>query len=180
MSYKNNLIWIDLEMTGLNPDKDRILEIATIITNSNLKVLEEGPVLSIHQSEVNLSIMNKWNNNIHTNSGLINRVRISNLKENQVEKKILLFLKKWVPYGKSPICGNSISQDRRFLFRYMPKLESYFHYRCLDVSTLKELALRWKPEIFLNFQKKNSHTALEDLYESIEELSYYKKYLFKL
>ncbi|MGP1945017.1 MAG: oligoribonuclease [Arsenophonus sp. ET-LJ4-MAG3] len=171
----NNLIWIDLEMTGLDPKKDRIIEIATIVTDSNLTILSEGPVIAIHQSD-KLLIMNEWNIKIHTKSGLIDRVKSSQYDEKKAELATISFLEKWLPIGVSPICGNGVAQDRRFLFKYMPELEKYFHYRYIDVSTLKELARRWKPNILSGFRKKNTHQALKDVYESIAELSYYRKY----
>ncbi len=176
----NNLIWIDLEMTGLNPEFDRILEVATLITDSNLNILAEGPGLAIHQSEKQLSLMNNWNVHTHQNSGLIDKVRNSFFNEDDVATLTIDFLKKWVSPGKSPICGNCIGQDRRFLFRYMPKLESYFHYRYLDVSTIKELVRRWKPDILLEFKKSNSHNAITDIRESVEELIFYRKKLFNI
>lgn len=150
----NNLIWIDLEMTGLDPERDRIIEIATLVTDANLNILAEGPVLAIHQSEAQLALMDDWNVRTHTASGLVDRVRYSQLDEDEAVAQTLVFLAKWVPVGKSPICGNSISQDRRFLFHYMPALEGYFHYHCLDVSTLKELARLWKPDILAGMKKK--------------------------
>ncbi|UVK77395.1 MAG: oligoribonuclease [Sodalis sp. Fle] len=180
MPSDNYLIWIDLEMTGLNPERDRIIEIATLVTDANLNILAEGPVLAVYQSDEQLALMDEWNVCIHTASGMVERVRQSNLDENAAESLTLKFLKKWVPAGKSPICGNSIGQDRRFLFRYMPILESYFHYRYLDVSTLKELALRWKPEILVGFKKNKNHQALDDIRESVAELLYYREYFIHL
>ncbi len=176
---KNNLIWLDLEMTGLNPDINKIIEIATIITDSNLNILAEGPNLVIYQSDQCLNCMDKWNTIIHNGTGLINKVKNSCISEIKAENITLNFLKKWVPKKVSPICGNTIAQDRRFLFKYMPKLESYFNYRYIDVSTLKELIKRWLPNK-LNFQKKNKHNALLDIKESIYELVFYRKYFFKL
>ncbi|MBK4765005.1 MAG: oligoribonuclease [Pantoea sp. Brub] len=180
MMNESNLIWIDLEMTGLNPKIHRIIEIATIVTNAKLDILAIGPVIAIHQSDYQIALMDEWNIRTHTNSGLINRVKISTFQENHAEQLTINFLKKWVPINTSPICGNSIGQDRRFLFEYMPKLESYFHYRYLDVSSLKEIARRWKPEILINFKKKYPHKALEDIINSISELIYYRDNLFKL
>ncbi|MFP3014207.1 MAG: oligoribonuclease [Arsenophonus sp.] len=171
---ENNLIWIDLEMTGLDPEQNRIIEIATIVTDSNLTILSEGPVISIHQSDNELR-MDEWNIKTHTKSGLINRVKCSQYNEKRAESVTISFLEKWLPKGVSPICGNSVAQDRRFLFKYMPELEKYFHYRYLDVSSLKELARRWKPDIFIGFTKKNTHQALEDIRESIAELVYYRQ-----
>ena len=176
----NNLIWIDLEMTGLNPVTDRIIEIATIVTDSNLNILAEGPVIAIHQSDELLALMDDWNKNTHGKSGLIERVRQSTVNEQQAEQQTIEFLKQWVPANSSPICGNTIGQDRRFLFNYMPNLESYFHYRYLDVSTIKELAKRWKPEILKGITKQSTHQALDDIRDSIAELIYYRQHFFKL
>lgn len=177
---KQNLIWIDLEMTGLDPEKERIIEIATIVTDKNLNILAEGPVLAVHQPESLLKAMNDWCQKTHQANGLIERVKQSTLTERAAELQTLDFLKKWVPKGASPICGNSIAQDKRFLFKYMPELADYFHYRHLDVSTLKELASRWNPEILKGFEKKNTHLALEDIRESIAELAYYREHFIKL
>lgn len=176
---ENNLIWIDLEMTGLDPERDRIIEIATIVTDSQLNILAEGPVIAVHQSDEQLGLMDDWNTRTHTGSGLVERVRKSQYDDNAAQKATIKFLEQWVPKGVSPICGNSVGQDRRFLFRYMPELESYFHYRYLDVSTLKELARRWKPEILDGFTKKNTHQALDDIRESIAELVYYRETFIK-
>jgi oligoribonuclease len=170
-----NLIWIDLEMTGLDPLQERIIEIATVVTDSELNVLAEGPSIAIHQPEQLLQDMDEWNTNQHGKSGLTERVRKSSITEAQAEATTLDFLKQWVPEGVSPMCGNSIGQDRRFLVRYMPKLASYFHYRNLDVSTLKELVKRWKPELMNGFSKKGSHLAMDDIHDSIQELAYYRK-----
>ncbi|WP_348666188.1 oligoribonuclease [Arsenophonus symbiont of Ornithomya chloropus] len=180
MLNKNNLIWIDLEMTGLDPEKNRIMEIATVITNSKLNILAEGPVISIKQSEKQLLLMNEWNQKIHNESGLIQKVKCSQYDEKKAELATISFLKKWVPVGISPICGNTVAQDRRFLFKYMPNLEKYFHYRYLDVSSLKELVFRWKPSISIGFTKQHTHKALEDIKESIAELAYYRKYFINL
>ncbi|MGR8979219.1 MAG: oligoribonuclease [Gammaproteobacteria bacterium] len=169
-----HLIWIDLEMTGLNPDTDLIIEIATIVTDKDLNILAEGPVLAIHQSEAVLAAMDDWNQKHHGESGLSDRVRVSQISEIEAERRTIDFLKQWVPENTSPMCGNSIGQDRRFLYRYMPKLEAYFHYRNIDVSTLKELAARWAPEIQSGFNKVTAHRALDDVKESIEELQYYR------
>ena len=176
MSNQNhNLIWIDLEMTGLDPQKERIIEIATVVTDSELNVLAEGPSIAINQSNELIQAMDQWNTNQHGKSGLTERVLNSTVTEAQAESAMLEFLKQWVPEGMSPMCGNSIGQDRRFLVRYMPELANYFHYRNLDVSTLKELVRRWKPELLNGFNKKGSHLAMDDVYDSIEELAYYRK-----
>lgn len=180
MVDENNLIWIDLEMTGLNPDHDRIIEIATLVTDANLNVLAEGPVMAVHQSDNQLALMDDWNVRTHGASGLTDRVKASTTDERAAELETLAFLQKWVPAGKSPICGNSIGQDRRFLFRYMPELEAYFHYRYLDVSTLKELARRWKPEILTGFKKQGTHQAMDDIRESLAELAYYRENFLRL
>jgi len=176
---KDNLIWIDLEMTGLDPDRDVIIEIATVVTDKDLNVLATGPMLAVHQREEVLAGMDQWNQKHHGASGLIERVRKSQVREREAEYLTLEFLKKWVPPGESPMCGNSICQDRRFLYRSMPQLEAYFHYRNLDVSTLKELACRWAPHLQEGFKKKNAHEALADILESIEELKYYRKHFLR-
>ncbi|AJC67832.1 MULTISPECIES: oligoribonuclease [Dickeya] len=180
MVNENNLIWIDLEMTGLDPERDRIIEIATLVTDANLNVLAEGPTLAVHQPDSQLALMDDWNVRTHTASGLVERVKASHVDEDAAQRETIAFLQQWVPAGKSPICGNSIGQDRRFLFRYMPELEAYFHYRYLDVSTLKELARRWKPEILAGFKKRNTHQALDDIRESVAELAYYREHFIQL
>ncbi|MDD5577837.1 MAG: oligoribonuclease [Methylobacter sp.] len=174
-----HLIWIDLEMTGLDPDKDLILEIATIVTDKDLKMLAQGPVLAVRQPDSALAAMDEWNQKHHGQSGLIDRVKASTIDDAEAERLTIEFLKQWVPEKTSPICGNSIGQDRRFLYRYMPKLEAYFHYRNIDVSTLKELAARWAPELKKGFNKESKHQALDDIVESIEELRYYREHFIK-
>ncbi len=173
-----NLVWIDLEMTGLIPEKERIIEIATVVTDSNLNILAEGPSLAIKQPDSFLDSMDDWNTDQHGRSGLIDRVRQSDIDESQAMQSTIQFLLKWVKKGESPMCGNSITLDRRFLIKYMPELESIFHYRNIDVSTVKELAKRWTPEIESVFNKKGAHLALDDIYESIAELAYYRKNMF--
>lgn len=175
-----NLIWIDMEMSGLNPDTDRILEVALIVTDSRLNTLAEGPVLVVHQPGAVLDAMDDWNKSTHAKSGLIEKVKASTLSEAQVEGQMIAFLAQHVLSGISPMCGNSVHQDRRFLSRYMPALEAYFLYRNLDVSTLKELAKRWKPEIMAGLTKHGKHEALADIRESIEELKYYREHFLKL
>ncbi len=172
-----NLVWIDLEMTGLYPDTDRIIEIAVVVTDLNLQNRVEGPVLAVHQSDAALDAMDAWNKSTHGRSGLIDRVKASTTDEAQAEAQVIEFLKQYVARGKSPMCGNSICQDRRFLARTMPTLEAFFHYRNLDVSTLKELAKRWKPDIVAGLKKAQAHTALADVHESIDELVYYREHL---
>jgi oligoribonuclease len=174
-----NLVWVDMEMTGLDPDTDRIIEVAVVVTDMQLNVLEEGPVFAIHQSDETLDKMDNWNKGTHGRSGLIDRVKASTVTEADAEKALIEFLKKYVPNGKSPMCGNTICQDRRFMARGMPKLEAFFHYRNLDVSTLKELCRRWKPELVSGFKKAQKHTALADIIESIEELKYYREHFIK-
>lgn len=175
-----NLIWIDLEMTGLDTDRDCIIEIATAVTDRELNILAEGPVLAIHQGEAVLAAMDKWNTDQHGGSGLVDRVRQSYLDEAEAERRTLQFLRQWVPLNASPMCGNSICQDRRFLHRCMPRLEQYFHYRNLDVSTLKELAQRWVPEILQNFSKRGTHLAMDDVRASIAELRYYRQHFLNV
>ena len=175
-----NLIWIDLEMTGLDPDSDRIIEVATVVTDPNLSVLDEGPSLVINQSNTLLDSMDEWNTVQHGRSGLTDRVRSSVLTEKEAMNQTLDFLKKWVPEGSSPMCGNSIGQDRRFLARCMPKLESFCHYRNIDVSSIRELGKRWYFEDIDNFQKNSNHRAIDDIRDSIEELRYYRKKIFRL
>ncbi|CAM2992396.1 oligoribonuclease [Vibrio mytili] len=175
-----NLIWVDLEMTGLDPETHKIIEIASIVTDSELNILAEGPVLAIHQSDDELAKMDDWCTNTHTASGLVERVRNSQVSEQNAVAQTIAFLEKWVPKGVSPICGNSIGQDRRFLYKYMPELEEYFHYRYLDVSTLKELTRRWQPDVLEGFSKQGTHLALDDIRESIAELKYYRETIFKI
>jgi oligoribonuclease len=176
----DNLIWIDMEMSGLNPDSDRILEVAIVITTSDLATVAEAPVLVVHQPDEVLAGMDAWNSSTHGKSGLTDKVKISRLSEAEAEAQMLAFLEAYVPPGTSPMCGNSICQDRRFLARWMPALERYFHYRNLDVSTLKELAKRWKPEIAAGLTKHGKHEALADIYESVEEMKYYRDNFLKL
>ncbi|HBX57145.1 oligoribonuclease [Pseudomonas sp. UBA2684] len=180
MQNPQNLIWIDLEMTGLDPEQDVIIEMATIVTDSDLNILAEGPVIAVHQSDALLAGMDEWNTRTHGESGLTQRVRASTISQAEAEAQTIAFLEQWVPKGKSPICGNSIGQDRRFLYRYMPDLEAFFHYRYLDVSTLKILADRWAPTIKEGFQKKGTHQALDDIRESIAELQYYREHFLKV
>jgi oligoribonuclease len=175
-----NLVWLDMEMTGLDPDTDRIIEVAVVVTDPDLNIIAEGPVFAIHQSDETLDKMDNWNKGTHGKSGLIDRVKASTVTEAQAEQELIAFLKKYVPANKSPMCGNSICQDRRFMARGMPKLEAFFHYRNLDVSTLKELCRRWKPELASGFKKHQKHTALADIVESIEELRYYREHFIKL
>lgn len=177
---QDNLIWIDLEMTGLDTSRDVIIEIATVVTDSQLNIVAEGPVLAIHQEDSVLAAMDEWNTTQHTKSGLVNRVRKSTITEADAEAQTLAFLEQYVPRGASPMCGNSICQDRRFLARCMPDLEAWFHYRNLDVSTLKELARRWAPEVHRSFTKKPSHLALADIHDSIRELLHYKEHFLHI
>ena len=178
-SYSENLIWMDLEMTGLDPEAERILEIATIVTDSSLNILEEGPVLVVAQSETLLAGMDDWNREHHTSSGLVDRVLSEGIAEADAEAQTIDFISRFVSKGESPLCGNSIAQDRRFLVRYMPQLDSYLHYRNLDVSTVKELALRWRPDIAAGVQKTGTHRALDDIKESINELQHYRATFFQ-
>jgi oligoribonuclease len=175
-SNQNNLIWLDMEMSGLLPDTDRILELAAVVTDAELNVLAESPVFVIHQSDAVLDGMDAWNKGTHGRSGLIDKVKASKMDEATASSEMIAFLKTYVPAGKSPMCGNSICQDRRFMARYMPELETFFHYRNLDVSVFKELARRWKPEIYSGFKKASRHEALADIYESIDELKYYREH----
>ncbi|MBR9727680.1 oligoribonuclease [Shewanella intestini] len=176
----NNLIWVDLEMTGLEPAVDRVIEIATIVTDQELNILAQGPVLAIHQSDELLAGMDDWNQKHHGQSGLIERVKASDVDEQEAIRQTIAFLEQYVPKGKSPMCGNSIGQDRRFLNKYMPELEDYFHYRNVDVSTIKELVNRWQPQVMSEFSKKNTHQALDDIQESIAELQFYRAKVFKI
>jgi len=175
-----NLVWLDCEMTGLEPETDRIIEIAVIVTGPNLENRTEGPVFAIHQSDTLLSSMDAWNRGTHGKSGLIDRVKASTVTEEDAQAQIIAFLGQYVPAKAAPMCGNSIGQDRRFLVKYMPKLEAFFHYRNLDVSTLKELSKRWKPEVQAAFKKQQRHAALADVHESIDELEHYRQHFFKL
>lgn len=175
-----NLVWLDCEMTGLDPERDRIIEIAVVVTGPNLEPRIEGPVFAIHQSEAQLDLMDAWNKGTHGKSGLTERVRASTITEAEAEQLLLEFVGRYVPKQGSPLCGNSIGQDRRFLVKYMPKLEGWFHYRNLDVSTLKELARRWRPEVYTSFKKRQLHTALADVHESIDELAHYREHFLKL
>lgn len=175
-----NLVWLDCEMTGLQPETDRIIEIAVIVTDPLLECRIEGPVLVIHQSDAQLSQMDAWNKGTHGKSGLIDKVKVSTMTEEQAQDEIIAFLKQYVPANGAPMCGNSIGQDRRFLVKYMPKLEAFFHYRNVDVSTLKELSKRWRPEVAAAFKKQQRHTALADVHESIDELEHYRQHFLKL
>lgn len=177
---KHNLIWIDLEMTGLDTNNDCIIEIATIVTDAKLNILAEGPILAIHQPDAILESMDNWNTRQHSSSGLTERVRNSTIDEAEAERQTIAFLKKYVPAGVSPMCGNSICQDRRFMARIMPELEAFFHYRNLDVSSLKELARRWAPKVEKSFKKKSSHLAMDDIKDSIRELEHYREHFIKL
>lgn len=181
MSYaENNLVWIDLEMTGLSPEDDRIIEIATLVTDHKLNILAEGPELVVSQEDELLAAMDEWNTKQHSASGLIDRVRNQGVSESEAEQQTLAFLRQYVPSGASPMCGNSICQDRRFLYNYMPQLETFFHYRHIDVSTLKELAKRWAPNIADSVEKQSSHRAMDDIRDSIAELAYYREAMLKI
>ncbi|USH02256.1 oligoribonuclease [Grimontia kaedaensis] len=181
MSFSDkNLIWIDLEMTGLDPEVHKVIEIATVVTDAELNVLAEGPVLAIHQSDEELEKMDDWCTNTHTGSGLVDRVKASTVSETDAIKQTIAFLQDWVPAGVSPICGNSVGQDRRFLYKHMPELERFFHYRTVDVSTIKELVRRWEPEVLSGIKKQGTHLALDDIRESIEELRYYRSKIFTI
>jgi oligoribonuclease len=176
----NNLVWLDMEMTGLEPDRDRIIELAMVVTDAELRMVAESPAWAVHQSDEVLAAMDDWNQKTHGRSGLIDRVKASTQDEAQVAAEALEFLKKYSSAGHSPMCGNSICQDRRFMARHMPQLEAFFHYRNLDVSTLKELCKRWTPDIYKGFKKKSRHTALADIYESIDELKYYREHFLRV
>ena len=180
MQQSSNLIWVDMEMTGLDPDHNVVIEIATIVTDSDLNTLAEGPVIAVHQDDATLATMDEWNTTHHTHSGLVSRVRASNHTERSAAALTLAFLEEWVPAGASPMCGNSICQDRRFMARHMPELETYFHYRNLDVSSFKILMQRWRPELEAGITKTSAHLALDDIRESIEEMRYYREHFLRL
>ena len=174
--HESNLLWVDMEMTGLRPESERIIEVAIVVTDAQVRTRVEGPVLVVHQSSAVMDAMDSWNKGTHGRSGLIQKVAESSLNEGDAEQQLLDFVARYVPAGKSPMCGNSICQDRRFMARWMPRLEAYFHYRNLDVSTLKELARRWRPEVCASFKKRQEHTALADIHESIDELLHYREH----
>ena len=176
----DNLLWVDMEMSGLNPDTDRVLEVAIVITDSQLNTVAEAPVFVVHQSDAVLDAMDNWNKSTHGKSGLIDRVKASTLNDAEVERRMVEFLAQYVPSGISPMCGNTVHQDRRFMARHMPALEAFFHYRNLDVSTLKELMKRWRPDLAAGFAKHGKHEALADIYESIDELKYYREHFLKV
>ncbi|NBT73007.1 MAG: oligoribonuclease [Betaproteobacteria bacterium] len=176
----DHLVWVDMEMSGLDPESNRILEVAVVVTDGQLNIVAHGPVLVVHQTDEHMATMDVWNQGTHGRSGLTEKVKQSTLNEAQAEAELLAFLKTVVPAGKSPMCGNTIHQDRRFMARYMPSLEAYFHYRNLDVSTIKELCRRWRPEVYKGFEKKGAHTALADILESIEELRYYRDHFLSV
>jgi oligoribonuclease len=180
MHSASNLVWVDMEMTGLNPDTDVVIEIATIVTDSDLQTLAEGPVIAIAQDDARLDAMDEWNTTHHTRSGLVDRVRASDCDERRAATETIAFLEQWVPAGASPMCGNTICQDRRFMARHMPELEAWFHYRNLDVSTLKILMQRWRPELEAGFNKTGTHLALDDIRESIDEMRYYREHFLRL
>lgn len=180
MQSAGNLIWVDMEMTGLDPDNDVVIEIATVITDSDLNTLAEGPVIAVHQSDARLAAMDEWNTTHHNRSGLVDRVKASAYDEARTEQETLAFLQQWVPEGASPMCGNSICQDRRFMARHLPRLEAYFHYRNLDVTTLKILMQRWRPELESGLEKTGTHLALDDIRESISEMRYYREHFLRL
>lgn len=180
MQNASNLIWVDMEMTGLDPDQDSVIEIATIVTDTNLNTLAEGPVIAVHQSDATLGAMDEWNTTHHTRSGLVDRVRASDYDEQRTAQETLAFLQQWVPSASSPMCGNTICQDRRFMARHLPELEAFFHYRNLDVSTLKILMQRWRPELEVGFNKTGTHQALDDIRESINEMRYYREHFLRL
>ena len=175
-----NLVWLDCEMTGLDPERDRIIEIAVVVTGPNLEPRIEGPVIAVHQTDAQLDLMDAWNRGTHGKSGLTDRVRASTIGEAEAERQVLEFISQYVPKQSTPMCGNSIGQDRRFLVKYMPTLEAWFHYRNVEVSTLKELARRWRPEVYKSFKKKQLHNALADVHESIDELAHYREHFLKL
>ncbi len=180
MSRPENLVWLDMEMTGLDPEVDRILEIATVVTDSNLDIIAEGPVIAVHQDDALLAGMDEWNTQHHNDNGLVQRVKVSKITESEAERQTLEFLRQHVDEGASPLCGNSIGQDRRFMVRYTPKLDSFLHYRNLDVSTVKELIRRWRPDLYAGVEKQSSHKALDDVKDSIDELRYYRDHFFNI